>query len=100
MVIVNKNGKTSHITDKTIKSNEDGQDKIDDKVDLLEEDDEIPSRYTKIHRKWEQLKFNIKELSSEIDEESYLNFSCDIEVQNLSEQKSFCEYQLILLQGR
>ncbi len=80
---------------------EDNQDETQDKNDLQEEDNEISSQDIQKSKESEsQLKFIINELSSEIDEESYLNFSCDIEVQDLSKQKSFCEYQLILLQGK
>jgi len=79
---------------------EDNQDEIDDKVDLLEEDDEISTQDVQNPQESKsQLQFIINELSSEMDEESYLNFSSVIDVQNLREKKSFCEYQLVLLQG-
>jgi len=69
--------------------------------DLLpSDDDEIQTQdIQKTKEVNSQLKFILNKLSSEIDEESYLNFSCDFEVQNLKEKKSFCEYQIILLQG-
>ena len=75
-------------------------DEIDVKVGLPEDKNETLTQNTqKTKEAKSQLKFILNELSSEIDEESYLNFSCDFEVQNLKEKKSFCEYQLILLQA-
>ena len=75
-------------------------DEISDKVDFSEDENKISTQdVQKTNKDNSQLKFVLNELSSEIDEGSYLNFSCDLEVQNLGEKKSFCEYQLILLQG-
>ena len=63
--------------------------KIDDKVDFSEEENKISTQdVQKTNKDNSQLKFVLNELSSEIDEESYLNFSCDIEVQNLGEKNS------------
>ena len=97
-LIVNQVGESPN--EENLDKEEDNQDETKDKNDLQEEDDKISSQDIQKSKESEsQLKFIINELSSEIDEESYLNFSCDIEAQNLSEQKFFCEYQLILLQG-
>ena len=81
-------------------NNEEIQDEIGDEVVLLQDDNEIQTQDIQKTEKGKSMsKFSLNELRSEIDEESYLNFSCDFEVQNLKEKKSFCEYQLILLQG-